>query len=152
MLENLLILNDKLEVDVDPKLLMILVFNKYWSKTKDKHKALKELAFLWYFCSKSKKNPYYIEWIGKDENDKIKEISRDIFDTDKFTISKELQACIDYFNSKAYSDIDDTIESLRLTKKALKDYFKNFDPETNSSTDLKNNIDNITKIDKVIKE
>lgn len=154
-MEELIILNDKMEIEINPILLTISVFDKFWKKHKDKNKALKEIAFLWYLCSKSKKNPFYHEFIGLPIEDKIKAISKDIFELDDYTIHKELKACIDYYEAKIHSDIDDTIESLKLTKKALKDYFKDYNPlntDTYSATDLKNHLSNIIQIDKVIKE
>lgn len=107
--------------------LMVPVFKKIWDmdKSKNKSRALKELAFVAFMCEPRKSNPYY----GYTEENRRVNINIDIFRDEDYEPSDEMLDAIEWYRSILNEAIPSLFmyDSIKIAVDSLSMYFRNAD-------------------------
>jgi len=109
MTSNFFILEDGKVVNINPKILLVPEFNRLWNrdKNKNKAKALREFAFIYFIADfESEYNAYGL--------DKEEQVAEDIFDDRKWLPDQMIQEAIG-----KYERLQDT-HSMRMLKAVRK--------------------------------
>ena len=155
---NLIELGTGYKIQVDPAAYMLIPFKTLWDrdKTKNKEKALKELAFVYYTCDY--KSPY-TENTSIEERDR--EVKMEVFGKEDYTIDEEIMAAQEFYRErqKTFSLIllEDAISGITKLSRYLKDINFN-ENEINERTgeakpkhDIKKYADTIKTIPDILK-
>lgn len=133
------------EVTVAPEILKISVFKKIWDrdKSKDKHNANMDFAFIYFYCDPRSEYQYLI-----DDDERMKAVMQGVGSPASWKPDKDLQAAMNYYISFLPPSallLQDTVALVEKLRKKLRD----IDPDDTKS--MKEAFSILESLPKVIK-
>lgn len=104
---------------ISPEAYSLLPFKEIWDRDKKKDIALKELAFIFFYCDI--KSNYLITPI----DERVNEIKKDIGLPEDWIVDDKVQAAIDYYNEHSKSIVAKLYESSLIAANDVSDYLNN---------------------------
>jgi len=127
------------KVILKPETLTITQFKKIWDKYKNKEDAIEDFSFI--ILMKKFNSPYS----GYNDKDRIDKVIKDVITRKDWKIYPDLEEAMNKYEELCKSPAILLLEDITFSMNNIRNYFRNYDPDTDKDGKITNNLINNAK-------